>query len=162
MSSLGQSVVYGVMPALLLAIVVLLSVGLLQRHRSGNESVRLITHAVEELVQAARHHADVESVLALMDTFEERPELIMKLNSRTKQLGAAAILHRADSLAAQMSNVDGEQTRVRKLHAEGIDQTDRIRQLEQEYSVLWQLYMELTEFAKTNFGQTLPVKALAT
>lgn len=122
----------------------LLIVGLLTLRRPNTSSSiqGVVNEAIEQLDKTIRHHMEVNAILALMDTFEDRPELTSQLATYSRQTVAATLLYRVNSLAAQLKTAGDQLTKARQ--GQGGDSTyfgvydDRVKRLEPIVTALTQ------------------------
>lgn len=64
-----------------------------------------IDQAVARLGQATQHYVEVNAILALVDQFEERPELMTRLGEYSRQVVAACILQQLNTVSSTIKAV---------------------------------------------------------
>lgn len=64
-----------------------------------------IEQALSRLSDGVKHHVEVSAVLAILDKFDGRPELIERLAAYSDQVVAAALLFRINNAAANLKRV---------------------------------------------------------
>jgi hypothetical protein len=101
--------------ALLLAILVRLWVS--SGPRRDEAAVAVLNEATERFAAAATHHAEVNAVLALTQTLEDRPDLLRRLPEYSREAWGAALLHHVNTLGNDLKMVRTELSRARSYAA---------------------------------------------
>lgn len=73
--------------------------------------------ALDHLNQEAKHYVQVNAVLALVEQFEERPELIANLQDYSRQVVAAALLTRVNAIGNDIKVAQRELSEREKQYA---------------------------------------------
>jgi hypothetical protein len=120
--TMGQEFLSGGAALTLLAIVAVLLVGILVAligilRRPPASVVDGLWEAVAELNRAVRHHVEVNAVLALVDNYQERPQALENLRGYSRQVVAAALTFRLNSLSAQHQSLESGILQDRQIQA---------------------------------------------
>jgi hypothetical protein len=95
----------------MVALLVLLVILFVRALRGG--LVSDIERAIRRLGDAAAHHAEVNAVLALTQSFNDDPTLVQKLSGYSQQVFGAALLHKVNSLGNDLKKVQAQLSRQR-------------------------------------------------
>lgn len=125
------------------------------RDTSGQRIARSIDDAVERLGTATRHFTEVNAVLALTEQFQDRPDLVAKLNEYSRQTVAAALMTRINGVASDIKTVQSELAHDRKMVAQSY--TSHQADVNRNEQMLLHLEQELTRLHELNhqLGTTL-------
>ena len=127
--------------ALLALIAVLLGVlaGMIWRREYSSRASVEIYEALEVLDSNVRHHVQVNAVLALLDQFQEQPELMSNLAEYSRREVAAALFYRVNSLGAdlqlaqdRLSHWNQEDARYRHYEQEVVETQARVDRIKAE------------------------------
>lgn len=77
-----------------------------------------LRQAIAELNKAITHHAQVAAVVALIEQYDDRPELFDNLADYSDQVVGAALFHRVNALAAALKDVNDKLVDTYRLHAQ--------------------------------------------
>jgi hypothetical protein len=97
---------------------VILAIGQRRNKPSSIISAEILK-ATEAFGQAVQEHTQVNAVLALMEQFQDSPELLRNLSGHSHQVMAAALLSRVHQLGADIKVVEGLLSSARNSEAHG-------------------------------------------
>jgi F0F1-type ATP synthase membrane subunit b/b' len=76
-----------------------------------------ISNALEQLDEAARAHVQVTTVISLVEAMHENPQLIDNITPYTRDVMAAALVNKVNTLAASLQDAETKLARARKSYA---------------------------------------------
>ncbi len=142
--------------AILLFVIVALLVMMLRRMESPETKIVLeIDDVIERLNQEIKQNVKVHAVMALLEQFEERPDLLSQLPKYSRQVLASALFARVNALHANIEVVQRELSKAEARMAEG--QSEWISAITARTARLKELTAELeaADQAAQRFGTSL-------
>ena len=76
-----------------------------------------IAKALEQIENGARAHAQVTTVVSLVETLQDRPELLEAIAPYTREVQAAALVNQVNNLAAALEDAEAKLLTARKNYA---------------------------------------------
>jgi hypothetical protein len=111
-----------VLLVIIAGLLVIIAVALI-KSMQRNPIVPLIDDAIERFGQAAQHHAEVNAVLALTQQFQSDPDLLARLPEYSREVVAAALLFRVNTIGNDIKQVQMELSRARASRASSAGST---------------------------------------
>lgn len=102
-----------------------------RRQKSPSFITAQILEATEAFGKAVQNHAKVNEVVALMEKFQSRPELIRNLNEFSQQLVVAAFLQRIDTLSGSLASLEERLAEQRLKAARWPSYREEVQRLEE-------------------------------